>query len=215
MTLEISAEKRRLASLTMGWFSASSAALPDAAARFFFGAAEGGCAGEECELEVRVRLAERGGEDAVGIGVEGDGKHGFGERGLDLEGVRRRSVWGEGEGRVVEGVGGGLLAFDGGEGRDEGGLEGVEVEVGLWFGGGREVDDGFDELRAVGSGCAEGSGARAREPVVVEKVEAVVVGRTASRVLRLRAARFAQDDGCVVVAKCRSLHCGAMRLRSR
>ena len=31
-----------------------------------------------------------------------------------------------------------------------------------------------------GSGCAEGSGARAREPVVVEKVEAVVVGRTAS-----------------------------------
>ena len=77
----------------------------------------------------------------------------------------------------MEGVGGGLLAFDGGEGGDEGGLEGVEVEVRLV--GAREVDDGFDECGRSSSGCG-GSGARAREPSVVEKVEAVAVGRTAA-----------------------------------
>jgi hypothetical protein len=70
---------------------------------------------------------------------------------LDVEGVA-----GDGEGGVVDGVRGGLLAFDGGEGGDERGLESVEV-----FGvRGR----GFDELRAVGLGLrgwfgGEGEGA--------------------------------------------------------
>src|SRR6185312_3290429 len=66
MTLEISAEKRRLASLTMGWFSASSVAEPAAAARFFFGAEEAGVPGRSVNFRfgcdwrsaaVRMRLA--------------------------------------------------------------------------------------------------------------------------------------------------------------
>ena len=123
MTLEISAEKRRLASLTRGWFSASSVALPAAAARFFFGAAAAGVPGRSVSLRfgcdwrsvaVRMRLASA---------LKSGGEHCFGDGGLDLE-----SVAGEGEGRVVDGVGGGLLAFDGGEGGGEGGLQGVEVD---------------------------------------------------------------------------------------
>jgi hypothetical protein len=76
-----------------------------------------------------VRLTEGRGEDAVGVGVEERGEHCFGESGLDIEGVA-----GDGEGRVVNGVGGGLLAFDGGERGDEGGLQGVEVDSCGWCG---------------------------------------------------------------------------------
>ena len=152
MTLEISAEKRRLASLTMGWFSASSAALPDAAARFFFGAAAGvpgrsvslrlGCDWRSVAVRMRSasalkRVGSMALESAVWI--------------CRVSPVRVRvASW--------TAVGGGLLAFDGGEGGDEGGLKGVEVEVCLW---GR-----LDEVRAV-IGLAAGSGARAREPSVV------------------------------------------------
>jgi hypothetical protein len=76
--------------------------------------------GEEGELEgTGVRAAEGGFEDALGVGVEDDREHGFGERGVDLEGVAV-----EGEGGFLDLLGGGLLAFDGGQGGDEGGVQG-------------------------------------------------------------------------------------------
>ena len=124
----------------------------------------GGCAGEERELEVRVGLAERGREDAVGLGVEEGGEHGFGDRGLDLQGVA-----GEGEGRVVDGGRGGLMAFDSVEGGDEGGLKGVEVEV-LW---GR-----LDEVRAVIGLRGRREGERATSVVAGAVIALAVAGAT-------------------------------------
>ena len=136
MTLEISAEKRRLASLHHRMVFGELGRAAGCGGAFLLRGGGGGCAGEKRQLEAWVRLAERGSEDAVGIGVEESGEHRFGDCGLNLQ-----RVAGEGEGRVVDGVGGRLLAFDGGEGGDEGGLEGVEVDVGLWC--------RLDEMRAV------------------------------------------------------------------
>src|SRR5215469_2565223 len=181
MTLEISAEKRRLASLTMGWFSARSCALPAAAARFFFGVAEAAVPGRReslrfgCEARraaVRMRLAS-----ALNIAAR-----------VCFENV----VW--------------MLS-----------VSPVRVRVASWIAS--EADCWpltaaraatrdcwrVSRSRLVGetsagrsSGAGVGSGARAREPSVVEKVEAVVVGRTASGFFdSLRSLRMMESFGAV------------------
>ena len=95
-----------------------------------------GSAREEVEAKLDVALGKNGLDDRERVGVEEQRKHGRGDGGLDVE-----RVGGGGPGRVGELVGGGLLAFGGGEGIDRGVLERFEVERG-----------GGNQVRALGGG---------------------------------------------------------------
>ena len=84
-----------------------------------------GCSGNELELQhARVQCAHHGLQNAVGFGVEHDGKHCCGERGVELE---RITV--QGEMRVFYLLGGGLLAFGVGQGGNKSLLDSCEIKT--------------------------------------------------------------------------------------
>lgn len=92
----------------------------------FFSGGGHACARDESELcDAEILSAKGGVEDLFGIGVDADGEHVFREVRLNLERVAD-----DGEGGVFDLLGGGLLAFDVGEGGDEGGVKCIEVTVG-------------------------------------------------------------------------------------